>query len=41
MNKDGVVTAVGAGECDITATCNKNDYAYSAICKVTVGEGSV
>lgn len=41
VNKDGVVTAVGAGECNITATCNKNDYAYSAICKVTVGEGSV
>lgn len=38
---NGVVTAVGAGECDITATCNKNDYAYSATCKVTVlGENS-
>ena len=38
---NGVVTAVGTGECDITATCNNNDYAHSAICKVTVGEGSV
>ena len=33
---DGVITAVGTGECDITATCNNNDYAHSAICKVTV-----
>ena len=34
--KDGTVTAVDAGECDIIATCIKNDYAHSARCKVTV-----
>lgn len=33
---DGVVTAVDEGECDIIATCTKNDYAHSAKCKVTV-----
>mgnify|MGYP000734849750 CR=1 FL=1 len=36
VNKDGVVTAVDEGECNIIATCTKNDYAHSAKCKVTV-----